>query len=29
LNTNAVMAGARKPDAALNEIEHRIKRALR
>ena len=29
LNTNAVMAGARKPDAALDEIEHRIKRALR
>ena len=29
LNTNAVMAGARTPEAALDEIEHRIKRALR
>jgi multiple sugar transport system substrate-binding protein len=28
-NTNAVMAGARTPDQALDEIEHRIKRALR
>ena len=29
INFNTVMAGVRTPDEALNEIEHRIKRALR
>ncbi len=29
INLNAVLAGARTPDQALNEIEHRIARALR
>ena len=29
INFNSVMAGVRTPEEALNEIEHRIKRALR